>query len=157
SKVPTFTGVVRGDDVTDLVQAFASKNVLGADGSSLVVTGYIIDDGNNGANYDVRTSTAKGTISAADLTVSANAQSKILGTTDPPLTYQVTAGTVFQGDSFTGALTREPGESLGSYPILQGTLSAGPNYDLKYIGANLNILTITLASSLPVSAQGQSV
>jgi hypothetical protein len=47
------------------------------------------------------------------------------------------------GDSFSGALTRAAGEAVGSYPILQGTLTAGSNYALTYVGANLTIMAWT--------------
>ena len=42
-----------GDTVTGLSQAFASKNVLGANGSTLAVTGYTVNDGNGGNDYTV--------------------------------------------------------------------------------------------------------
>ncbi len=67
------------------------------------------------------------------------------------------------GDSFTGSLSRVPGEALGSYAILQGTLALDQNYVLSYVGANLTIvpltdtLTTVLSSSAPSSAFGQLV
>ena len=39
--------------VTGLTQAFGSKDVLGADGSTLAVTGYTVNDGNGGNDYTV--------------------------------------------------------------------------------------------------------
>jgi hypothetical protein len=36
-------------------------------------------------------------------------------------------------------LSRVAGESVGSYAIQQGTLTAGGNYDLSYVGADLTI------------------
>jgi MBG domain (YGX type) len=46
---------------------------------------------------------------------------------------------VLAGDPFSGALTRAAGEAVGSYAILQGTLTLGPNYNLSYTGASLTI------------------
>ena len=43
--------------MTGLTQAFASKNVLGTNGSTLAVTGYTINDGNGGNDYTVTTAT----------------------------------------------------------------------------------------------------
>src|SRR5213079_35788 len=44
-------------------------------------------------------------------------------------------------DAFSGALTRDPGESVAGspYAIKQGTLTLGTNYDLTYVGANFTI------------------
>ena len=42
-------------------------------------------------------------------------------------------------DAFTGSLTRVAGEAVGSYNILIGTLSAGSNYSVSYVGASLVI------------------
>ena len=53
------------DSLTNLVQAFGSKNVMGTGGSTLSVTGYTLSDGNNGGNYTVVTNTAAGTIGKA--------------------------------------------------------------------------------------------
>jgi hypothetical protein len=45
-----------------------------------------------------------------------------------------------------------PGEGVGTYAILQGTLSTGANYELTYIG---NHLTIIPAPRPQVTASGQ--
>ncbi len=70
SGAPTVSGLMSGDSVTLARQAFAAKNVLGAGGSVLSVSGYAITDGNSGANYQVSLTTATGTITPAALTVS---------------------------------------------------------------------------------------
>jgi hypothetical protein len=44
---------------------------------------------------------------------------------------------------FTGSLSRAAGENVGTYPITEGSLSAGSNYTIVYTG---NLLTITIAS-----------
>jgi unsaturated rhamnogalacturonyl hydrolase len=79
------------------------------------------------------------TVSPVALAVSANPQSKTYGNVDPTLTWQLTSGSLVSGDNFAGGLTRVPGESIGAYAILQGTLTAGTNYSLTYTGANLTI------------------
>lgn len=78
-------------------------------------------------------------ISPRPITVTADAKEKFEGESDPPLTYQVTSGSLVGLDDFTGGLSRDPGSTVGVYAILQNTLSAGPNYDLDYVGANLTI------------------
>ncbi|MDR1699013.1 MAG: hypothetical protein LBR75_04240, partial [Prevotellaceae bacterium] len=44
-------------------------------------------------------------------------------------------------DELTGSPVREPGETIGSYGISQGTLSAGPNYDLAVVGSSYFTIT----------------
>ena len=45
-----------------------------------------------------------------------------------------------EGDEFTGALTRVAGNQVGTYEILQGTLTAGDNYAINYTSALLTIV-----------------
>ena len=93
------------------------------------------------ANYNPSSPSAPAsvTISSAPITVKADTKSKEYGAADPELTYKVTAGSLVSGDSFTGSLARVAGESVGSYAIQQGTLSAGSNYTLTFVPANLTI------------------
>ena len=70
------------------------------------------------------------------MTVTAEAKSKTYGDADPALTY---TGALHGTDTFTGSLARVAGEDVGSYAINQGTLSAGSNYTLTFVGANLTI------------------
>ena len=77
--VPTVVGLVGDDTVSDLSEAFASKDVMGIEGSTLGVTGYTINDGNDGANYTVTTEGAAGTITPAPLTITAESTSKTYG------------------------------------------------------------------------------
>jgi hypothetical protein len=72
--------------------------------------------------------------------VTADAKSKTLGAADPALTYQVTSGSLVAGDSLSGGLTRDAGETVGAYTIRQGTLAAGDNYDLTFATGTLSIV-----------------
>jgi large repetitive protein len=92
-----------------------------------------------GSNYELTFVGAKLTITKRAITVTADAKSKVYGEDDPALTYQVTSGSLLDGDSLSGALTRVAGNEFGTYAIQQGTLSAGENYNLTFVGANLSI------------------
>jgi MBG domain (YGX type)/Bacterial Ig-like domain (group 3)/Galactose oxidase, central domain len=101
-----------------------------------------------GSNYNILFTGANVTITPRDLTVTANAGTKIYGASEPALTY--THGMLYNGDTnsvFTGSLTRVAGENVGTYAITQGTLSAGSNYNILFTGANFTItprdLTVT--------------
>ena len=145
-KARSLPGVEDGDEVTLVVSnpRFADKNV----GQDKDVTGELSLDGVQAGNYTVNASH----ITTADITergieVTADSGSKTYGQADPALTYQVTEGSLAEGDDFSGALTRENGQGAGGYDILQGTLSAGPNYDLSYVGATFTIDPKALSGS----------
>src|SRR3954463_8902674 len=78
---PTVSGLLGGDALSGATQAYASKNVLGAGGSTLQVTGYTVNDGNSGNNYTISTSTAAGTITPASLTINAVSDTKVYDAT----------------------------------------------------------------------------
>ena len=86
--MPTVTGALYGSDsVTGLVQAFQSKDVLGTGSSTLVVTGYTVNNGNGGDDYAIALQSAAGTITPAALTISAVSDSKTYdGTTSDDAT-----------------------------------------------------------------------
>ncbi|MDD3860169.1 MAG: MBG domain-containing protein, partial [Bacteroidales bacterium] len=79
-------------------------------------------------------------ISPKVITVTANAnQTKIYGVGDPVFAYGYTPSLVL-GDSFTGVLSRESGEDVGQYQILQGTLDLGTNYSILFVSNDFEIL-----------------
>ena len=107
-----------------------------------------------GDNYTISYTGADFTIGKKTLTVTAAVKSKTYGNADPSLTYNADG---FENDDtaetvMTGALTRVAGEDVrdGGYAILQGTLTAGNNYNISYTGADLTItkrnVTLTSAS-----------
>ena len=51
----------------------------------------------------------------------------------------LTSGALVNGDTFTGALSRDAGENAGTYTILQGTLAAPLYYDLTFAPGTLTI------------------
>ncbi|MFJ7761343.1 MBG domain-containing protein, partial [Pedobacter suwonensis] len=101
------------------------------------------------SNYSLTYVGADLTIGAKTITVTAAAKSKTYGDADPALTYTF-APALVTGDSFSGSLTRTPGENVGTYAINQGTLSLSSNYSLTYVGADLTIgaktITVTAAA-----------
>jgi len=96
-----------------------------------------------GANYNISFVTADFYISTKDITVTIDAnQTKVYGTSDPVFTFEVNPELI-AGDLFSGLVEREAGENVGTYAIQIGTLSAGANYNMSFIGADF---TITKAS-----------
>ena len=103
------------------------------------------------ANYNSVRGSATVTISQKTLTITADAKTKVYGTEDPELTYQVDG--LIEGENLTGALTRAEGEEVGKYAITQGTLAASDNYSVTFTA---DTLTITPAILAGIEAQGYS-
>src|SRR5258706_2112403 len=104
------------------------------------------------SNYTLNFAGANLTITTHPITVTADAQSKTYGATDPSLTYTSTSGTLAFSDSLSGSLTRDAGEDVGAYAITQGTLALSSNYILNFTGANLTVGT----KSIDVAADAKS-
>src|SRR5437762_3050177 len=147
SATPTVgTGQLKNSDtVTGLIQAFVSKNVMGANGSTLQVTAYTVNDSNSGGNYQVTLHTATGTITPATVTASivGNPTKTYDGNTNATLTaanFSLTG--VVMGESIT--VTKTAGTyntkdvltantittSLASGDFSPGTLTLLTNYTL---------------------------
>lgn len=136
-------GLVGGDTIASLSQSYASKNVLGSGGSTLNVNAsYVIDDGNNGGNYEVVVATATGTITAATLSLNAVTDTKIYdGNTASG--GAVTINGLVTGDAVTG-LT----QSFSSKNVLGingSTLSINAGYTVND-GNNGNNYSITTSA-----------
>ncbi|WP_308427664.1 MBG domain-containing protein, partial [Salinimicrobium marinum] len=110
------------------------------------------------SNYDLTYNTADLTIKEAAITVTADAKSKVYGEADPALTYQITSGALVGNDDFTGSLSREAGEDVGTYEIQQGSLSLSSNYDLTYNTADLSIkeAAITVTADAKSKVYGEA-
>ncbi|MCL4207615.1 MAG: hypothetical protein KJ000_34465, partial [Pirellulaceae bacterium] len=155
-------GVLGSDAVTGAAAGTFDSKHVGAD--KTVTIGAVTLGGADAGNYTVGSAgTATADITPAPLTVSANPASKIVGMADPQLTFVATGyvGGETEATALTGGLTREPGESIGNYTILQGTLAAiAGNYTISYTGANFQIrdtapvLSITALDA--VKAEGDS-
>ncbi|MDQ1773085.1 MBG domain-containing protein, partial [Labilibaculum euxinus] len=92
-----------------------------------------------GSNYDLTFVSKDFAVTQKQITITADAgQTKVYGGADPTFTY-TTSATLEIGDSFSGVLSRTSGESVGSYAILQGTLSAGSNYDLTFVSKDFAV------------------
>ncbi|WP_163374653.1 MBG domain-containing protein, partial [Escherichia coli] len=65
----------------------------------------------------------------------------IYGDANPALTWQVTSGSLVNGDNLTGnlATSATTASNVGSYAITQGDLAASSNYAVTYAGANLAV------------------
>ncbi|MDD2635020.1 MAG: MBG domain-containing protein [Bacteroidales bacterium] len=91
-------------------------------------------------NYNITYYPNNFAITTKPITVTADAnQTKVFGEDDPAAFTYTVSGTLVGEDSFTGELSRESGENVGLYQILQGDLSLSSNYDITYVYDNFEI------------------
>jgi hypothetical protein len=160
---PTTSGLVVGDTVGSLTQAFASKNVLGLNGSTLNVNGgYVVNDGNAGGNYTVTLNSATGTINKLGVTLTAPAVTK---TYDGGTTYATTAGDLTSigsvlvgGDTVSVATIAYANRDFGianKTVTLSGSTISDGNGGLNYtiLAQNGNATSTINKANLTVTAQ----
>ncbi|MCX5701740.1 MAG: MBG domain-containing protein, partial [Candidatus Omnitrophica bacterium] len=134
----TTSGLINGNTVTSATLSSTGAPVTATVGPyDILVSGAV---GSGLGNYEITYTKGKLTVNTRPIEVTANPQSKNEGDPDPAFTYQITSGSLVTGDIFSGDLSRVAGESAGTYPIIQDTFTAGSNYDLKYVGADLTII-----------------
>ena len=166
-------GKIYGDLDPALSYSFTSGTLLGPDFDIATLFTLSREAGENVGIYDILgilnaygdsryTVTVIGadnfTIAPRAITIAAvPGQGKTYGDADPsPLAITITVGNLVAGDSLTGALSRAMGENAGLYAISQGTLSAGNNYAVTYIGGDNFTITPRALLILPTAGQGKT-
>ncbi|MDB6066576.1 MAG: hypothetical protein JWR26_2784 [Pedosphaera sp.] len=150
----SYSGFVNGETPAvlggTLAYGGASQGAIGAGTYPIIPTGL------TSANYAINFLNGHLTVAPLGVTVMADAKTKVYGSAEPTLTYQF-APALVSGDSFSGALSRAAGESVGGYAISQGSLGLSANYALAYVGASLAItpadLTVTANNAGKVYGQ----
>ena len=150
----TYLGLVNGEDSSVLGGTLIYDGT--AQGAKNAGDFLITPSGLTSTNYLINYLSGTLTIHPLTVYVTANATNKTYGAVDPLLSYEYSPALV-AGDSFSGALTRVAGETVGDYAIGQGTLALSANYILNYSGANLAVdpavLTITANNDSKVYGQ----
>lgn len=144
-----YSGFVNGEDASVLDNTGFTLGTDYAQGGNIGNYNTTITAGtaaDNNYNYIFNASTFA--VTKRDITVTADNKSKVFGASDPPLTYQITTGSLYTGDVFTGAIVRETGELPGDYAILQNTLAisddnSGNNYNMTYNPGTFTIQDVT--------------
>ncbi|HEX3064141.1 MAG TPA: MBG domain-containing protein, partial [Dongiaceae bacterium] len=166
---PLVSGLLGNDNVGSVSQSFTSPNVMGANGSKLVVNGgYALNDGNGGNNYAVTLQSAAGAITPAALaiTYTANSATSIYGQAITSLSGSVGAQGLQGSDSLAGVTsgtasfttTATAQSSVGSYAIDGSGLSGNTaNYNFSFLQAPGNATALTIdPATLSVVANAQS-
>ncbi|MBN9019186.1 MAG: filamentous hemagglutinin N-terminal domain-containing protein [Rhizobiales bacterium] len=134
-------GLVNGDQLSGGLATTAS--------STSNVGAYTITQGSLAAssNYALTYVGSDVTVTPRPLTLTANDQSRGVGTSNPPLTYAAGGMGLVNGDTLTGQLTTTATylSQPGAYAIAQGSLAASGNYDVRFVAG-----TLVVTSELPV-------
>ncbi|MDO9570753.1 MAG: MBG domain-containing protein [Hydrogenophaga sp.] len=159
---PTVLALQTGDTLNGtLTQAFASKDVMGPGGSTLVADGpYSVNDGNGGNNYTVTVNTAAGTITPAALVGSITADDKLYDGNNAAVIASRTLATVFAGDSviYTGGTAQFNDPNAGNNKTVTGTgLSlAGADAGNYTVNSTANTTADITPAPLVVTADNQT-
>ena len=134
----SLNNIISGDNVS-YIGGTASFDTKDVGTGKIVSISELTLSGADAGNYIVNnTATTTANIATLPITITANTQTKTYGESDLKLTYTFTPELI-SGDSFTGALIRAVGEDVGIYAITQNDLTAGTNYAITFVGANLTI------------------
>jgi hypothetical protein len=146
---PTFTatyaGFVNGETAAVLGGTLSFARAPGENVGSYLIT----PSGQTSGNYATTFNTGTLSITKANLSIAADAKTKVYGTADPALTFTA-SGLQFADTAasvLTGALARLAGETVagGPYAITQGTLTPNGNYTINFTGASLTITKAPLS------------
>ena len=153
-------GVLPADvaNVTLVIGAAAFDTASAGVGKPVTATGLSLS-GSAAFKYALASPSAitTATITPLAITVTADAQTKVIGDPEPVFTYVVTSGALLAGDGFTGAPARAAGETVGTYAIGTGTLTAGVSYTQTFVGADLTITPMPGILELATSTNVRSL
>jgi len=136
--VSNASGWIAGDDVqVSATGQFFDKNAE-ANKTVNLTSSYSGDDADNYLITDQGSTIAS--IDRRSIKVTADNLGKDEGALDPALTYQTGCGAsitdcgLVDGESLSGELNREAGETAGNYAIRQGSVDdeSNPNYDIEF-------------------------
>ena len=137
----TWAPTVAAEDGTELV-AGTDYDVTYSTDDRTNVTGAITVTITGKGNY-TGTVTRTYQINPLTITVTPDDQTKYVGAADPALTSTYDGFVSNQEAGWTGSLTREPGEAVGTYAITQGTLALADNPDGNFLAQNYRLVVNT--------------
>ena len=153
----SYLGFQNGDDASVIDSAPSTSTT--ADTTTGVGTPSITVSGGLDDNYTFTPIAGTLTISPRPITVSVDlGQAKVFGTSDPAsFTFSITVGNLVNGDTPTGALTRTAGDFPGTFPIMQGTLDYGSNYNVTFVGVDFTIAFVLTTGTAATSSFAATV
>lgn len=135
--IPAISGAVGTDSVGVKIK-YNGETSIPVNAGEYEIS-FIAIEGDNASNYHIenKDATAILSISPYSVRVVADAKSVTYGEAEAELTY--THENLLGNDTLSGTISREPGLDVGSYKILQNTLTAGENYTINFVTAFYDI------------------
>ena len=161
------SGFIGGDSVSAVTLTYIGSSSVAATVNAGTYNGGVASSnavgvaGTNLSNYLITYVSGNLIINPAPITVTAEVQTMTYAASSLPNLSYVVSGLKNSDSPFTGALTTTAAaynggigsaSNVGSYPITQGSLSAGSNYSITYVPAALAVKPADLA----ISANSQS-
>jgi trimeric autotransporter adhesin len=149
SATPTYSGLIAGDTVTGLVEAYDTKHA--GTGKTLAVTGYTVNDGNGGNNYSVTTvNNVTGVINKRNITITALTNTKVYDGNTSAKAVPTSSG-LLAGDAFTALLETYDNKEVGTGKTLTPIAAIydgnnGDNYSVTYVSNHTGIITSSRTS-----------
>jgi hypothetical protein len=154
SAAPVVTGTTYDSVGTAATQAFDNRNV--GTGKTLTAGGLVMADGNGGSNYAINyVDNTTGVITAAAVTVTAQADTRVYNGTTTSAVAPVVTGATFDaiGTAATQAFDNRnagTGKTLTASGLLLTDGNGGANYSISYVNNTAGVVT---AAPLVVTAQ----
>lgn len=132
---PVFTVVIVDGFLknNDILSSICQGNMQREQGEN--VGTYLINQGtfSLGKNYNLKFISNSLEIIQEEIIIEASYSSKIYGENDNVIEFKIVSGSLKNNDVFVGALSRQPGENVGTYEIQIGNLKINDNYKIKLI------------------------
>ena len=157
------------DNNTELgTLSFASNNenvvTVSEDGTVTIIgagSAKITVSRNGNDDYANLSKTINVTINKKLITITAKSHTIKQGNNVPELEYEITEGSLVDGDAITGALaTSANGTKLGNFDIKIGTITAGTNYNITFVKGILEVIPKTaqniVVATLPAATYGDA-
>src|SRR5690606_16108481 len=121
--------------------------------------------GSKTSNYTItfEADNAAFSITKRAVTLQADAATKVYGESDPALSVSITTGTLSTSDDLsdiTGTLSRETGDTVGTYDVYLGTGSKTSNYSITFETDNdafsITKRAVTLQADASTKVYGES-
>jgi hypothetical protein len=134
--------ITYGENLEPLAYEIAEGNIISGDSvkgdiyweNDLNVGTYEIKSSLTlGRNYTIHFTKAEIIINPIVLTISSSNYEKIYGQSDPVFNYQITDGSLINGDVILGSITREGGSDVGSYKLVLGLYNQNYVFDFGNI------------------------
>lgn len=135
---PSFT-FVQNDIVAGVYSTIKLKREKGENVGVYAISYESLDD----PHYNISFIAGELTIVPCEISVKAEDAFKYYSENDPQIEFVLYSGTLQFNDELAsilrGSVSRVTGEDVGEYAINQGTLSAGENYDMTFVGGTLHV------------------